>query len=188
MQSCSDKQLINHYLQGDEKSLEFLVKRYLKPIYGFVFRQVRDKEIAEDITQETFLKVWRNIKKINKNKNVKSWIFTIAKNTTLDFFKKKKSIPFSSFETKAGKNYVLETLADNLLLPDKVSESLEAKQAFMEAVEKLSSKYRAIFSLYYYQYFNFREIAEILKEPINTIKSRHRRGILLLKEILNGTL
>ncbi len=63
MQECSDEQLINSYLKGNEKALEILVSRYLKPIYNFTYRYVGDTHYAEDITQEVFVKMWRNLKK-----------------------------------------------------------------------------------------------------------------------------
>ncbi len=94
----SDQKLIANYLAGDEKSLEILINRYLRPIYSFVYRHVGNGEVAEDITQEVFVKVWRNLKKFDQNKSFKTWIFTIAKNTSFDFFKKKKAIPFSELE------------------------------------------------------------------------------------------
>jgi len=97
---------------------------------------------------------------------------------------KKKSIPFSQFETAEGKNILIDILADKALLPDKASQLSELKNTFMAAIKKLSKKYSTVLSLYYYQYLNFREIAEVLQEPINTIKSRHRRGLILLKELV----
>jgi RNA polymerase sigma-70 factor (ECF subfamily) len=86
----SDEKLITDYLRGDEKSLEILIKRYLKPIYSFTFRFVRDGQEAEDITQEVFVKMWRNLKKFKKNERFKNYLFTIAKNTCFDFLRKKK--------------------------------------------------------------------------------------------------
>lgn len=180
----TDHELVARYLKGDEKSFELLVSRYMNVIYRFVLTYVRSPQIAEDITQEVFLKVWRNAKKIDKSKNFKSWIYTIAKHTAFDFLKKKKSIPFSHFADQNGKNYVTERLVDPQHLPDKLSQSLEDKSEFLGAIEKLPLKYKLTLSLYYYQYLNFREIAELLKESINTIKSRHRRGLALLKKIL----
>src|SRR5579864_3367577 len=104
MEEMKDHELVKQYLKGDEKSLEVLVAKYLNPIYRFVYSYVKDQQTAEDITQDVFLKVWKNAKKVDKNKNFKSWIYTIAKNTALDFLKKKKSIPFSSFEDADSKN------------------------------------------------------------------------------------
>ncbi|MBI4159946.1 sigma-70 family RNA polymerase sigma factor [Candidatus Wolfebacteria bacterium] len=73
-----------------EVSLELLIRRYLKPIYGFTYRYVGAGQDTEDVTQETFVKVWRNLKKFDQNKSFKTWIFSIAKNTAIDFLKKKK--------------------------------------------------------------------------------------------------
>ncbi len=182
MKEYSDQELISNYLKGDEKSLDALVRRYLAPIYGFVQSYVNNKEMAEDITQETFLKVWRNAKHIDQTKNFKSWLYTIAKNTALDFLKKKKSVPFSHFENEEGKNILLDLVPDKALLPSEISEARRSRELFLEAIKNLSAKYYTVLWLYYYQYLNFREIAECLQEPINTIKSRHRRGLVLLKK------
>lgn len=182
MQQHSDQQLIALYLGGDEVALDILIKRHFRAIYGFVFSYVKNKELAEDITQETFLKVFRNIKKIDKNKSFKSWVYTIAKNTALDYFKKKKSVAFSSFEDATGKNVLMEVLADKAKQPHELAELLEDSSLFLGAIKTLSAKYQQILLMYYYEYLNFREIAEKLQEPINTIKSRHRRGLVLLKQ------
>ncbi len=99
MKTYTDEQLVTNYLKGDEESLEILIKRYLRPIYSFTFRFVGDSEIVEDITQEVFVKVWRNLKKFDKNKKFKTWIFTIAKNACLDWQKKKKTLPLYFAET-----------------------------------------------------------------------------------------
>ncbi len=188
MKPLNDHTLIKQYLKGDEASFEILVQKYMELMYRFVYRYANDAQTAEDITQEVFLKVWRNAKKIDKNKNFKSWLYTVAKNTALDFIKKKKAIPFSKFENEQGKNYLTEKLVDNNLLPSKISEGLEFKHNFLIAIGSLSSKYQLVLTLYYYQYLNFREIAEVLKEPINTIKSRHRRGVILLKKVMGDAL
>lgn len=181
MNQFTDHQLIQRYLLGDEKSFDILVERYMRPIYGFVYKYVRDKDVAEDITQDVFLKVFRHIKKIDPHKSFKSWMYTIAKNTALDFLKKKKAIPLSAFQTAEGNNILVDKLQDTKKLPDVLSQMLENKNIFLLAIKNLSEKYQSVLYLYYYQYLNFREIAQALKEPINTIKSRHRRGLLLLK-------
>mgnify|MGYP001575165755 FL=1 len=108
----------------------------------------------------------------------------MAKNTALDFLKKKKAVPFSSFEKEDGKNVLIETLAAKSASPQRASELLEDKKTFKKAIGRLSVKYKTVLSLYYYQYLNFREISEVLKEPINTIKSRHRRGLAELKKVM----
>lgn len=184
-QTLTDHQLIERYKKGDQKSFEVLVARYTDLLYRFVLGYVKDTEMAQDITQNVFLKVWRNVKKIDKSKNFKSWIYTIAKNTALDVIKSKKAIPFSNFEDEKGKNILTEKLLDASLLPDRMAIIKEHHHIFREAIGKLSLKYQSVLVLYYYQYLNFREIAEVLKESINTIKSRHRRGLLMLAKVVD---
>ncbi len=184
MKNYSDEQLITKFLMGDREALEILIKRYLKPIYSFSFRFVGNSQEAEDITQEVFVKVWRNLKKFNKDKSFKTWIFTIAKNTSIDFLKKKKAIPFSEFENEEGENKLIETLADSMPLPDKLFERASIGEMLNRAMEKLSPKYRMVLFLRCNDHFTFREIANILGESIDTIKTRHRRGIAILRKIL----
>lgn len=183
MTNVSDQILIEKYLRGDEKALETLIRRYLKPIYGFVYRYAGNSGDAEDITQEVFVKMWRHLKKFNQNKSFKTWIFSIAKNASLDFLKRKKTIPFSELD-KEGENPFAETFADPSPLPQEVLENKDISQLLSRAMEKLSSKYRMVLFLRYNDHFTFREIAESLGEPLNTVKSRHRRASIILKKLL----
>ena len=180
----SDQQLIADYLSGDEKSLEVLFGRYLKPIYSFTYRYVGGGQDAEDVTQEVFIKVWRNIKRFDRDKSFKTWIFSIAKNTAIDFLKKKKTIPFSEFDTEEGGNRITDTLADPSPLPQELLEKAGMAHILHSAVEKLSPKYRMVLFLRYNDHFNFREIAESFGELLHTITSRHRRALIQLKKIL----
>ncbi len=187
----SDQQLIASYLAGDEKSLEILIHSYLKPIYSFVLRYVGNEQEAEDITQEVFVRAWRNLKKFDQKKKFKTWIFSIAKNASIDFLKKKKAIPFSEFSARGetsplwgGENDFAETLADPAPLPDKIFEQSSIGEALNTVMSHLTPKYRMVLFLRYNDHFTFREIAEALGEPLNTIKSRHRRAIILLKKLL----
>jgi len=195
MSDLNDGQLVLGYLKGDDESLVVLIKRYLKPIYNFICRYVRNGAEAEDIAQEVFLRVWKNIKKFDREKKFKTWIFSIAKNAALDFIKKKKAMPFSDFSSKGGsafggtdeegENIIENSIADTELLPSEVLERADIARILNEALEKLSPKYRAVLFLYYNENFNFREIAEILGEPIDTVKSRQRRALIMLKKLLS---
>lgn len=186
MQEFTDEELILQYLKGDESSLNFLIERYLKQIYGFIFKYVKDQQIAEDIAQDVFLKVWKNLKKFDENRKFKPWLYTIAKNTTLDYIKKKKPINFSSYENKDGKNILLETIKSDQTLPIEFAENQLLKSKLSETIKKLPEKYRSIFSLHYKNDFNLKEIANVLKQPLNTIKTRYRRGLVMLKKIIQG--
>jgi len=174
-----DKTIIYKYLQGNEESLEFLVKKYIKPIYGFAYKNVGDASAAEDVTQEVFVKVWKNIRKFDLQKDFKPWIFQIAKNTSIDYLRKRKTVPFSRFENEHGQNILTETMADkkqNLL------ESLDTRREFAEIMESLSKKDRQLIGMRHSQGMSFREIAKSLQQSINTIKSRYRRIIITIRK------
>jgi RNA polymerase sigma-70 factor (ECF subfamily) len=169
-----DKKLIEKYLKGDEKALEVLISKYLKPIYNFIFCYVQNQQDAEDLTQETFLKMWRNLKKFKKEKNFENWLFTIAKNTCFDFLRKKRKNLILNAEN-------LEIVAD---LAPSLIEKME-KESLLEKlkkeIENLPFKMKEVIDLHYNFGLNFREISEILGEPMNTVKSRHKRAISKLK-------
>ena len=194
----SDEKLISNYLGGDRKSLEVLIRRYLKLIYNFVYQYFGNSDETEDVTQEVFVKMWRNLNKFNpkksyfakirneQRKSFRAWVFTIAKNASIDALRKKRSIPFSEFEDEDGKNVLIERLEDPAPLPNKIFEKLNLSQILNSAIEKLSSKYRTVLLLRYNDNFTFQEIAESLGESSNTIRSRHRRALVYLNKMLTN--
>ncbi len=179
MLNLEDKNLIQDYLKGENKAIDTLIERYFKQIYGFVFKNVGVQGDAEDITQEVFVKVWKNLKKFDQKRDFKPWLFQIAKNSSIDFLRKKKSIPFSKFENDEGKNILLE----NMAAPDiNILEVLNNKRVLTTATADLSDRDKKIIDLRHIQGMSFKEIADVLKESINTTKSRYRRIINSLKE------
>ncbi|HLM83904.1 MAG TPA: sigma-70 family RNA polymerase sigma factor [Candidatus Bathyarchaeia archaeon] len=178
-----DKQLIAKVLDGEEGVFAEIVKVYLKPVYNFVYRLAGDRDVADDLTQETFVKAWKNLARFDQNKNFRTWLFTIAKNTAFDYFKKKKEIPFSTFTDEEGDNW-LENISGDEILPDEIMERANLAEELENILQKLPPHYRAILLLHYKEDFSLHEIAEILDEPYNTIKSRHQRGMGNLKELL----
>jgi RNA polymerase sigma-70 factor (ECF subfamily) len=174
-----DSNLIQQYLKGDGKSLEILVKKYIKLIYGFSYKNVGNSEEAEDITQEVFVKVWKNIKKFDQKKSFKPWIFQIAKNTSIDYLRKKRSVPFSRFENEKGQNVLAENIAAK---PLNLIENFSDKRVLEEALQALPEKEQKVINLRHRDGMSFREIAEVLGESINTIKSRYRRTLKVLRE------
>ncbi len=184
MENKKDIELIQDHIKGNKDSLAFLIERYYKQIYNFVYRFVYCEQDANDITQDTFIKMWKNIRKIKKDKNFKSWLYTIAKNTTLDFLKKKKSLVFSDFENEEGDNILLEIIKDEDLLPDELLEKKDLKNLLDNAISRLSISYRTVILLHHGEEMTFKEISEILKESIDTVKSRYRRGLIMLRNLL----
>ncbi len=184
MKELSDNEIVEKYLKGDQEALEVLIKRYLKPIYSFVYKNVGDSAATEDITQEVFVKMWKNLKKFKRGSSFKSWIFTIAKNTAIDFLRKKRTVPFSNFANENGGNSIMDALADREPSPLEVLEQKNTAAIIAKAVNKLLPKYRAVISLRHNSQLTFSEIANRLGEPLNTIKSRYRRGLLTLKKLI----
>ena len=179
LEELTDNNLISQYLKGDAKSLDFLIERYIKIIYGFVFKNVGSVADAEDITQEVFVKVWKNIKKFDLEKNFKPWIFQIAKNTSIDFLRKKKTIPFSRFENEKGQNPLVDNIAAT---PVNIIGNLSDKKVLLAGISGLTDKEQKIINLRHTDGLSFREIAESSGESVNTVKSRYRRGMMNLRK------
>jgi len=184
----SDAELALAFMKGDRDSFAALVDRHMSMVYKFVYRYAGNPDAANDIVQDVFIKVWKNIKKFDTQKNFKTWLLTIAKNTALDSVKKKKAVLFSRIEE--GETDLDTFLAPYVESPDLPDELLERKQtrAELESVlASLSPSYRSVLLLRYAEHLKFREIAETLQEPIDTIKSKHRRALIQLRKMLAGT-
>ncbi len=180
----TDHEIVLAALAGDRPAFSALVERYVSPIYKFSYRYVRNGSDAEDVTQETFLRVWKSLKRFDPSKNFKTWIFAIAKNASLDILKKKRPMPFSSIGE--GDDIVEAVLAPYVAVlgaSDAALDQILLRKDFEMMLAKLPSRYREIMLLRYTDNLKFREIAECLREPIDTVKSRHRRGLALLRTI-----
>ncbi len=181
-----DKKLIENYFEGDTQALTFLIECNLKLIYRYAFRMTRSKEDAEDITQETFVKLWRNIEKFDLDKNFRTWLLGIAHNTAIDHLRKRKVFVFSDFDMNEEWGGFADTVADVAPLPPELFERAEKKNLLDAALGQLSPQAREVLMLYYEEDLTFAEIGDILNKPINTVKSQHRRALLVLKNILKG--
>lgn len=181
-----DKEAIKKFLNGDEFAFESLIKKYTQLIYFFIFRHTNDHQLAEDLTQETFIKVWKKLRKFDIDKNFKNWLFKIAQNVTIDYFRKYKSkeVPFSFFEDKNGFNPIIEKTRDPQPLPDKILETKENQNYVRNLIAELPFVYQQIIYMHYELGLTFTEIAEILGKSVNTIKSWHRRALLKLRKII----
>lgn len=167
--------------------MENILNEYLKSVYNYAYRIAGNKNDAEDITQETFIKIWKNFKKINENKNLKAWIFAIARNTIIDHLRKRKNISFSQLDEQDNedeKNYFSENIADVEPLPDEIFERKELKEELKEALAKIRPDFREIILLHYVEDLTFEEIAKIVEKPLNTVKSHHRRSLSEIRKLL----
>ncbi len=186
-----DTKLIKEYLNGDEEALKSLVFLYTKPIYNFIYHICYEENEAKDITQETFIKVWKNLKKFNLNKEFKPWIFSIARNTTIDWIRKRKPLLFSSLDdNEENTNSFEENIKDENILQEEIlineEESRNKRDILNEALKNISVNQRTIILLKNNEEMTFEEIASVLGKPMNTVKSQYRRGIIILKKYIEN--
>ena len=187
----SDAEIIALYKDGNEEIFKELVEKYTGAIFNFSARFIGKTE-AVDITQDIFIKVWKNLKKFNPEKaSLKTWIFTIAKNTITDFLRKsgsasggKKSITFSDMENDKDEISFSETITDETLLPDEAMQKLQDIELLNKTLDKLDVNYKTVLILHYQEDMTFDEIGKILDKPLNTVKSYHHRAILKLRSML----
>ena len=179
-----DEELVSNTILEVEGAFDELVHRYTTPIYNFAYRLTGNIEYAEDITQETFIKVWKNIKKYKSEYAFKSWIFTIARNTTTDFLRKKKSILFSNLDTPEGSSFE-SNIKDEEILPLESLMKLEDTEYLNNTLKKLPTDYQSVLLFHYQNDLTFEEISKIMNRPLNTVKSWHRRALIKLREILH---
>lgn len=182
-----DKKFIADYLHGDEDALALLFAGNLQLVYRFAYRLTRDAHDAEDITQETFVKLWRNLQKFDSDKNFKTWLLSIAHNTAIDVLRKRRNFVFSDFDTKDGGNSIVDTLADDMPLPPELFSRAEERGLLDVALGKLTPVYREILVLHHEDELTFNDIGIILDKPLNTVKSQYRRAILTLRSFLENT-
>jgi RNA polymerase sigma-70 factor, ECF subfamily len=183
--AASDAQLVAAALSGNEGGFSILLERHLPMVYKFVYRYAGNADDANDIAQETFIKVWKHLKRFDAQKNFKTWVLTIAKNTALDFLKKKKPLLFSKIEEQEnGLDAFLAPYVAGADSPEQVFETKNTKKELEASLLDIPPSYRTVLVLRYNEHLKFREIAEMLGEPIDTVKSKHRRGLLLLRKVI----
>lgn len=180
-----DKQLISEYLSGDEESFTKIIDRYIDQINNFSYRLTGNRDEAEDITQDTFLKVWKNLNKYRLEENFKTWIFTIARNTAIDYLRKKKNFVFSDFENESGENSITDNLKDPAPLPDELIQKATDKKVLEKILKEIPFSQKEVLLLYYNEDLTFDEIGKVLNKSINTVKSQHRRALIKLREMLD---
>lgn len=186
MAEKTDAELIEEYTNGDESALPILISRYLKPIYNFVFRMVGESE-ADDVTQEVFIKLWKNIKKYDSRQSFKTWAYRIARNTAIDRLRKKKEFVFSDFDIYENDGNILsDNLADTAPLPEELLIKTENKLFLDNLLSQISPNYREVLLLHYEEDMTFDEMGKVLGKPLNTVKSQHRRALTKLRELLQS--
>jgi RNA polymerase sigma-70 factor (ECF subfamily) len=185
----SDEVLLERFLQGDIAAFESLLERYRRPMYNFVLRSVRDPQTAEDLLQETFLRVVQRSDDFRRESKFSTWIYTIARNLVVDHgrrmaFRRHASLDAPSRGETEGAPLVERTAGDS---PSAERESIgrEAQVALRDAIDALPDEQREVFLLRQVQGLAFQEIAQIVGTSENTTKSRMRYALERLQEALS---
>lgn len=193
MSTRNDAELVQNYIDGDSVAFDVLVNRYARPIYAFVYRLTGNAAETEDIVQDIFTKTWKKIKKFDPENGAsfKSWVFAIARNTTIDWLRKKRPVMFSSIDS--DKNATADgdftekfenNIADTEPLAHEMFERQEIADALDAVLSTLNPDDKSIILLHHYEMLTFEEIAIVTKKPMNTVKSRYRRSMAKLKELV----
>ena len=189
MHHSTDEKLVVLALDGQNSALDVLIGRYVKLVYSFTHRYIRDDADAQDVTQEVFVRVWQHLRKFDQSQSFRPWLYTIAKNVCLDFLRKKVHVPFSHFEADALEK--LEMLdwndRDSMASTQAVAEHGILADQLGIAMKELSPQYAEVVNLRHGKDLNFREISEIKGESIHTVKSRYRRAVVTLRSVLGGS-
>lgn len=177
--------LIKRSQKGNVEAFEELIKDYKKTAYNIALRVLKNKEDAEDISQEALIKVYRSIDKFNMQSSFRTWLYRIVVNTCLDF-KRKKTIDTYSIDepVKTNDNEIQRQIEDNTNNPDILFEKELNSKMVLEAVEMLDDDFKTIIVLRDLQGFSYHEISEILCCNPGTVKSRLNRARKKLKSSL----
>jgi RNA polymerase sigma-70 factor (ECF subfamily) len=187
MELLTDEQLIQQYAGGNDQALETLIQRYLPLVYGFILHSIGEVAQSEDLTQEVFLKVWRSIKKYNPEKSFKTWVFTIARRTLIDYYRKKKITTVAVINGEDGQMDIFDSMPSEELSALEKIEKGELEADLENKLLKLPPDDRILLLLYYGEKITFAEIAAMNQESLDTVKSRHRRALIKLRKLmLNG--
>jgi len=165
--------------KGDRESFEKLVLLTQDRIFAHCWRILQDEDEAADAAQETFVKVWFKLNQFDSRRRFLPWLYQIATNNCLDILRRaRRLVRFDQLEV-GGEIWQTGEKVDDL------DQAIRAEEV-RKAVAQLPKRYRAALSLYYFEEYRYREIAEIMGAPINTVKSWIRRGKEKLKLIIKN--
>ena len=183
MPERTDNELIEAYLKGDEASLAVLFRRHARGDYAYAARLIGETD-ADDAAQEAFVRAWKHLKRFDRTRPFKPWLYRIAHNAALDLLKKRRPIAFTELQ-KNDETPPVEEWAEDPLPPisETFDRNLEADR-LRQALDALPAKHRLVIELHETEDLTFAEIGLTLDEPLNTVKSRYRRALLELRRWL----
>jgi len=187
-------QLVRRCAQGDSSAWEEIVQRFHRRIYNICYRFAGSADDAQDLTQEVFIKVYRTVGSFDGEKaSFNTWVTTVTRNLLVDHFRKTRNDRATdSIDATQGADEDGPTLADRLASdgsenPHKHVESRERREMLQRALQQISPDLREAVILRDLQDMDYREIAQVLKVPEGTVKSRINRGRAELARLLQRT-
>lgn len=176
-----DTELVQRALSGEKKAFEMIIQKYQSPLINYVGRMVKEHEVARDITQEVFIKTYSSLHSFRQEYKFKTWLFKIASNTVIDYWRKKKIDAFSIDQSyDLGGNSVPFQIPSDEPSVDKRVELTEAREKIQEMLDKLPASLKELFIWRHVNDLSYEEMAEIKGIPVGTIKNR----VFQAKEIL----
>jgi RNA polymerase sigma-70 factor (ECF subfamily) len=178
-----DAVLVKNYISGDESALASLIERHQSKIYGFIYSKINDRDLSDDIFQDTFIKVIKTLKSESYNEEGKflPWVMRIAHNLVVDHFRKAKKMPY---QRETEEYSIFNYMTDNSLNIEGqiISEQVESDLA--KLLEELPADQKEVLVMRMYQDLSFKEIADLTGVSINTALGRMRYALLNLRKII----
>ncbi len=180
-----DKELVKKFIEGDKTALEALITRHKERVYTYIFFIVKNEKLAEDIFQDTFIKVIKSLQKGKYNEQgvFVSWVIRIAHNLTIDYFRKNSRMPTYSndnnpeFDIFNSKKFSEQTIEDALI-------KKQIAVDIRNLVEELPNEQKEVILLRHFGDLSFREIAEQTNVSINTALGRMRYALINLRKLI----
>ncbi len=175
-----DRELIEKITNPETRNYGFnlLVREYQERVYWLIRKMVVDHDDADDLVQEVFVKVWKNLSKFREDSRLFTWIYRIATNECLNFLNKKKRRYFLSMDDA---NKELNEKIDNSahISGDEIQKKLQ------KSILRLPEKQRLVFNMKYYENLKFDEIAEITKTSVGALKTSYHLAVKKIEEYVN---
>jgi len=190
LHSETDEALMARYQKGDVRAFEVLLARHRKPVYNFIYRFVGDRAQAEDLLQETFLRVIKGAESYQREAKFTTWLYTIARNQCVDLSRRMKLRRASSLDQATGHGddhngaTLLDVVPDGGAAVERRAMDSELQTRLKAAIEQLSEEQREVFLMREFLNMQFKEIAEVTGVPENTVKSRMRYALEKLRDLL----
>ncbi|WP_181374611.1 RNA polymerase sigma factor [Polaribacter aquimarinus] len=181
--SISDSTLISEYIQGKEAALGVLIQRHQQRLFSFIYSKVQDRDITEDIFQDTFIKVIRTLKRGNYNEEGKflPWVMRIAHNLVIDHFRKSNRMP--SFKN-TDEFDIFSVLGDGSLNAEKQIIQEQIHSDVRELVNELPQEQKEVLVMRMYKDMSFKEISENTGVSINTALGRMRYALINMRKLI----